>query len=143
VLLDHLDVDGVTLLSLQKDPRPADAATLAAHNDRIVDLSASLGDFDDTAAIVAAIDLVISVDTSVVHLAGALARPIWVMLPRTPCWRWLRDRADSPWYPTARLFRQQHPGQWGDTYDEVGLALAAASDPAFRHQAGAPSLSMR
>ena len=71
-----------------------------------------LGDFSDTAALISQLDLVISVDTSVAHLAGALGKPVWVLLTHAPDWRWLLDRDDSPWYPTARLFRQARPGEW-------------------------------
>ncbi len=72
----------------------------------IVDLTAHLTDFVETAALISCLDLVITVDTSVAHLAGALGRPTWILLPYTPDYRWLLDRDDSPWYPTARLFRQ-------------------------------------
>jgi ADP-heptose:LPS heptosyltransferase len=68
-------------------------------------------------------DVVITVDTSVAHLAGALATPVWVMLPHAPDWRWLLEREDSPWYPTARLFRQVSPGGWDDVVRRVGAAL--------------------
>ena len=70
------------------------------------------GDFSDTAALVSKLDLVISVDTSIVHLAGALGRPVWVLLSYIPDWRWLLDRDSSPWYPTARLFRQNDTCTW-------------------------------
>ncbi len=83
-----------------------------------------LGDFADTAATVAALDLVISVDTAVAHLAGALAKPVWILLPFVGEWRWLEERPDTPWYPTMRLFRQQRPGDWEGVVDAVGQALA-------------------
>ena len=105
------DVPGVQFVSLQKDLREADAQVLAAEP-RIADIGRDFGDFCDTAAAVAAMDLVISVDTSVAHLAGALGKPVWVLLPLCPDWRWLTDREDSPWYPTARLFRQPRVGDW-------------------------------
>lgn len=89
---------------------------------RVVDLSPGMGDFADTAALVQALDLVISVDTAMVHLAGGLGRPVWVPLQHRADWRWLEQRADSPWYPTARLFRQPAPGDW----DSVVAGLAAA-----------------
>jgi hypothetical protein len=73
---------------------------------------AALGDFADTAALIMGMDLVITIDTAVAHLAGALGRPVWVMLPFNPDWRWLLGRDDSPWYPTARLFRQDVRGDW-------------------------------
>ncbi|HEC91195.1 MAG TPA: tetratricopeptide repeat protein, partial [Alphaproteobacteria bacterium] len=81
-------------------------------------------DFAETAALIAGLDLVISVDTAVAHLAGALGRPVWIMLPFAPDWRWLRGRDDSPWYPTARLFRQRSPGDWPGTVEALGRALA-------------------
>jgi tetratricopeptide (TPR) repeat protein len=94
-----------TFVSLQKDPRPADQAFLRERPD-IIDPSEHLTDFSATAALMTCLDLVISVDTSVAHLAGALARPVWILLPYTPDYRWLLERDDSPWYPSARLFRQ-------------------------------------
>ena len=120
------DIAGVQFLSLQKDPRAADAELLAAEP-RLVDLTRQFGDFSDTAAAVAAMDLVIAVDTSVAHLAGALGKPVWVLLPLCPDWRWLIDRDDSPWYPTARLFRQPAIGDWDSVVARVGGALAQRS----------------
>ena len=73
---------------------------------------------------IANLDLVISVDTSVAHLAGALAKPVWILLPFIPDWRWLLDRDDSPWYPTARLFRQAKIGDWDGVVDAVTAELA-------------------
>jgi Flp pilus assembly protein TadD len=86
-------------------------------------------DFADTAAAVAHLDLVISADTAVAHLAGALGKPVWVLLPSLADWRWLTDREDSPWYPSARLFRQQTAGDWGPVVDQVAdqLSLAAVT----------------
>lgn len=110
--------------SLQKDPRPADAAVLSALP-RIEDLSARLGDFAHTAAIVSCLDLVVTVDTSAAHLAGALGVPVWVLLPFAADWRWLAGRTDSPWYPTMRLFRQTRPGDWASVLADVQRALAA------------------
>ncbi|MBL8556316.1 MAG: hypothetical protein JNL41_18725, partial [Phenylobacterium sp.] len=81
-------------------------------------------DFAETAAIVAGLDLVIAVDTAVAHLAGALGRPAWILLPRIfTDWRWMEGRADSPWYPTARLFRQASPGDWSAVLAEVRRTL--------------------
>ena len=94
------------LFSLQKDP-VADLASFP-----LVDLSSRLTDFQETAAIVANLDLVITRDTAVAHLAGGLGKPVWVALSAVPDWRWLRDRPDSPWYPTMSLFRQQRLGSW-------------------------------
>jgi hypothetical protein len=99
-----LDVDA-TFVSLQKDLCPNDNAVLRERAD-IIDLTAQLGDFTETAALISCLDLVVTVDTSVAHLAGALGCPTWILLPYTPDYRWLLDRDDSPWYPTVRLFRQ-------------------------------------
>ena len=90
----------------------------------IADLSPWLTDFAETAAAVSRLDLVISVDTSVAHLAGALGRPTWLLLQYPPEWRWLLAREDSPWYPTARLFRQRREGEWPEMAREVAAALA-------------------
>ncbi|WP_354230740.1 tetratricopeptide repeat protein [Bradyrhizobium sp. F1.4.3] len=123
-VLPRLVMPGVQLYSLQKEPRPEDGPVLAALHDDIIDLAPALGDFDDTAAAVAALDLVIAVDTSVAHLAGALGRPVWMLTPYALDWRWLRDREDSPWYPTMRLFRQRGPREWDDPLMRLSAALA-------------------
>jgi tetratricopeptide (TPR) repeat protein len=96
---------GARFYSLQKEPREADKAMLAERSE-IVDLTEHLGDFVDTAALIACLDLVITVDTSVAHLSAAQGRPTWILLPFTPDYRWLLGRDDSPWYPCATLFRQ-------------------------------------
>ncbi len=114
-LLDQTDA---TFISLQKNPRPADKSVLLERTD-IVDLTAHLNDFVDTASLVRCLDLVITVDTSVAHLAAALGRPTWVLLPYTPDWRWLLDRDDSPWYPTMRLFRQSKNRDWSEVLARV------------------------
>jgi ADP-heptose:LPS heptosyltransferase len=101
-----------------------DTAHLGAHPN-VTTLAPQLGDFSDTAAAMMHLDLVISVDTSVAHLAGALGRPCWVLLPYAPDWRWLLERTDSPWYPTARLFRQPQPGDWATPLEQVARQLAA------------------
>jgi tetratricopeptide (TPR) repeat protein len=124
------DVDA-TLVSLQKDPRPDDAAALRERTD-ILDLTAHLSDFSETAALIACLDLVITVDTSVAHLAGALACPTWILLPYAPDYRWLLDRDDSPWYPTMRLFRQDEARDYAPVLDRVRtelLALVSANRP--------------
>jgi tetratricopeptide (TPR) repeat protein len=118
-----LDVDA-TFVSLQKNPKTSDQATLLEHPE-IVDLTADLGDFSDTAALVGCLDLVITVDTSVAHLSAALGCPTWILLPYTPDYRWLLDRDDSPWYPTARLFRQSKSRDYGEVLDRVRGELAA------------------
>jgi ADP-heptose:LPS heptosyltransferase len=86
-------------------------------------LGGEISDFADSAAVVASVDFVISIDTSLVHLAGALARPVWILLADVPDWRWLRGRTDSAWYPTARLFRQERPGDWAGVMARVEAAL--------------------
>jgi hypothetical protein len=116
-----LDVD-VTFVSLQKDPRPGDKATLLERPD-IIDLTADLTDFSETAALVSCLDLVITVDTSVAHLAAALGRPTWILLPFAPDYRWLLDRDDSPWYPTMRLFRQTAAREYASVLDRVRAEL--------------------
>ena len=90
-------------------------------------LGERLADLADTAAIIAMLDLVITIDTSIAHVAGALGKPMWVLLPFAADWRWLRERSDSPWYPTARLFRQPAPGDWQSVVKQVGEALAHVS----------------
>ncbi|MCF8506971.1 MAG: glycosyltransferase [Caulobacter sp.] len=106
-----LDVPGVRFCSLQKgDPAKQLAASDMAG--RIEDIAADFADFGDTAAALECLDLVISVDTSVIHMAGALGRPVWVLTAFTPDWRWLLDRDDTPWYSTMRLLRQERPGDW-------------------------------
>ncbi len=108
-------------VSLQKDVKESDRPMLQAFG--FLDPSAELKDFADTAALISALDLVIAVDTSVAHLAGALGKPCWVMLPYSPDFRWLLDREDSPWYPGMRLFRQQRPGDWGSVVSQIKAAL--------------------
>jgi tetratricopeptide (TPR) repeat protein len=110
-------------VSLQKDIRSSDEAVLRERSD-ILHLGPELQSFGDTAALIEQLDLVISVDTSVAHLAGALARPVWILLPYIADWRWLIDREDSPWYPTARLFRQSQTREWHSVVDEMRRALA-------------------
>jgi len=117
-----LDADGVTFVNLQRDPRPDERADIAAEQ-RLVDFTARLSDFNETAALIEALDLVVTVDTSVAHLAGALAKPVWIMLPYAPDWRWMWDRDDTPWYPTARLFRQSVYGDWSDVLARVATGL--------------------
>ena len=111
-----------TYVSLQRDVRAADAIVLQQHTD-LLQFSDELKTFSDTAALISNLDLIISVDTSVAHLAGALAKPVWVLLPFIPDWRWLLDREDSPWYPTARLFRQDDSREWDNVIRRVHAAL--------------------
>lgn len=113
-------------VSLQKDATAEELATLNAAGP-VLPLGNEVADFADTAAAIAALDLVITVDTSVAHLAGALGAPLWLLLPRPADWRWLEDREDSPWYPTARLFRQPTPGAWDAVVRRVAEALERAA----------------
>jgi hypothetical protein len=117
-----LGVDA-TFVSLQKDPRPDDKARLADLAD-VIDPSADLGDFVETAALVSCLDLVITVCTSVAHLAATLGCPTWVMLPYVGDWRWLTSRDDSPWYPSVRLFRQDVTRDYAVVVDRVRQELA-------------------
>jgi tetratricopeptide (TPR) repeat protein len=110
-----------SFVSLQKEVRLGDSAAL--HASGIVDLTADLTDFTETAALMSCLDLVISVDTSAAHLAAALGRPTWILLPYLPDYRWLLDRDDSPWYPTARLFRQGARRDWAEVIGRVREAL--------------------
>jgi ADP-heptose:LPS heptosyltransferase len=118
LLLDHAGL----VCSLQTFVHDADRATLAA-NPALLDLGCQFRDFADTAAAIEALDLVISVDTSVAHLAATLGRPTWILLPFRPDWRWQLEREDSPWYPSARLFRQSEAGDWDGVIARVVAAL--------------------
>lgn len=109
-------------LSLQTEIRDTDLPALAALP-RLLDLRQELKDFEDTAALLGQLDLVITVDTSVAHLAGAMGRPAWLLLPKKPDWRWLLEREDSPWYPGMRLFRQSAPDDWESVIHRVRQAL--------------------
>jgi hypothetical protein len=127
-------VPGVTFYSLQKGPA---AQELASTPLRIVDLSEHLDDFTDTAAIVANLDVVICVDTAVAHLAGAMGKRVWLLVARVSDWRWLRERTDSPWYPTMRLFRQTE-------IERELRALAEAEDASHAYAlAGTSAAAMR
>ncbi|MFN8984474.1 MAG: tetratricopeptide repeat protein [Alphaproteobacteria bacterium] len=112
---------GEAWVSLQKIVRESDIAALK--RSAILNLSDMIADFADTAAIISTLDLVITVDTSVAHLAGALGKPTWLMLPFAPDFRWLLGRSDSPWYPSMRLFRQDRPGDWHGVVAQLGAAL--------------------
>lgn len=121
-----VEVPGARFVSLQKDKRAGDQELLASLGG-IADLAPHLEDFADTAAAIEALDLVISVDTSVAHLAGALGKPVWLLLPFAPDWRWMLHREDSPWYPSMRLFRQTQARSWPEV-----LAAVAEALPGFR-----------
>jgi tetratricopeptide (TPR) repeat protein len=127
LLAPLFDVPGLQFFSLQKDG-PA-----APPHFRLIDVMSEMTDFADTAALVENLDLVISVDTAVAHLAAALGRPVWLLDRFDPCWRWLIGRRDTPWYPTLRLFRQPEPGNWASVIEEVRAELhllAAGRAPA-------------
>ena len=111
---------GVQWVNLQINATPSELEAAAQLGLPLMDPSAALNDFADTAALISALDLVITVDTAVAHLAGALGRPCWVLLPWIGCdWRWLRDRDDSPWYDSLRLYRQPHEGDWASVIEAV------------------------
>ena len=116
------DLPAAQFFSLKKELSTADADVLSAAPE-VTDPGPLLEDFADTAALLEQLDLVIAVDTSVAHLAGALGRPVWILLPFSPDWRWLLGREDSPWYPSARLFRQPHTGDWAAVLAQVRSAL--------------------
>jgi tetratricopeptide (TPR) repeat protein len=119
--------DGIDFYSLQKgQPAESELAAVQAcgwSGPAIIDLTAQLNDFADTAALIEQLDLVITVDTSTAHLAGALGKPLWILNRFDSCWRWLLDRDDSPWYPTARLYRQERLGDWSAVLEKVRLDL--------------------
>ncbi|AMP10821.1 glycosyltransferase 9 family protein [Collimonas arenae] len=117
-----LQSESADFFLIQKEVREADLAFLQ-RTPKLRLSAADIDGFDDTAAIIANLDLVISVDTSIAHLAGALGKPVWILLPWVPDWRWLLERDDSPWYPSVRLFRQQQAGDWQDVVQRVADAL--------------------
>ena len=128
---------GVRFVSLQKGGAAAEAKSLPEGME-LLDVGQELKDFADTAALVAALDLVIAVDTSVVHLAGAMGKPVWVLLPFAPDWRWLLDRNDTPWYPTLRLFRQKRRMEWDPVVasirEELQSLVSSQDSPLLHHQ---------
>ena len=128
-------VGGIDFVSLQKEVDPPASRTpppgMVLH-----DWTDQIHDFADTAALIETLDLVISVDTSVVHLAGALGKPVWVLSRFDACWRWLIDREDSPWYPTARVFRQSRPGDWAGVMARVAAELRTLTERAPRSLRG-------
>jgi len=120
-----LDVDA-TFVSLQKDPRPDDGDLLLERTE-IIDFTAQLTDFAETAALVSCLDLVITVDTSIAHLAATMGCPTWIMLPHTPDYRWLLKGDDSPWYPAVRLFRQTASREYTSVIERVRAELLVAA----------------
>jgi ADP-heptose:LPS heptosyltransferase len=116
-------VPDVHFYSLQKNPTPAEAEKVAAFPN-VTNLGPAFQDFSDTAAAIASLDLVIAVDTSVAHLAGTMNKPVYMLLPLSPDWRWLIGRTDSPWYPTMTLFRQKRVGDWSAPLADIEARLA-------------------
>jgi ADP-heptose:LPS heptosyltransferase len=119
-----LKTRGVAFVSIQKELTQSDAAVLEGHAN-VLHVGGELGDFADTAAVLSSMDLLISADTSVAHLAGAIGRPVWILVPLAPDFRWLLKREDSPWYPTARLFRQPQLEDWDSVLERVRRELVS------------------
>jgi hypothetical protein len=120
-------VDNVALVALQKGPAQAQVGQWFGRAP-LLQLGPLLTDFDDTMAVLDCLDLVVCVDTAVAHLAGAMGRPVWLMLPLSPDWRWLLGRDDTPWYPTLRLFRQSAPRDWTSVVRRITDALSAGQE---------------
>lgn len=134
--LARLRHPGIEFYSLQKgEPAESEWAQLSEqgwYGPPLIDYTGELHDFADTAGLIEQLDLVISVDTSTAHLAGALGKPVWILNRFDTCWRWLLDRIDSPWYPTARLYRQERPGDWENVIERVRVDLHALAADAAR-----------
>ena len=116
------EIPGITFYSLQK----GEAARQIQNRPKgmkLINMAEELTDFTETGALIQNLDLVISVDTAVAHLTGALGKPVWTLLPYSPDWRWMLDREDSPWYPSMRLFRQPSPGDWDSVIQSVKINL--------------------
>lgn len=139
LLIERLaGIPGVKLVSLQHGPA-VDEIEQPRLRTRIATPLAGSGDVMDTAALIGGMDVVLTVDTMVAHLAGALGVPVWLLLNAEADWRWMLGRSDSPWYPTMRLFRQVAPGAWDEVLQKVGEALASArSELCSWHQGGSP-----
>ena len=118
--------DRFEYVCLQKELREVDRAVL--EKSEIKYFGAELNDFTDTAALCELMDVVISVDTSVAHLAGALGKPTWVLLPYVPDWRWLLNRVDSPWYPSVKLYRQEADRDWGPVLERLAEDLLKSAE---------------
>ncbi|MEJ0004922.1 MAG: tetratricopeptide repeat protein [Steroidobacteraceae bacterium] len=131
-LLEAISDLPLELHSLQKEYHESDRAFLVGAHACIRDHSRELEDFSDTAALVSAMDVVVSVDTAVAHLCGAMAKPVWILLPYSPDFRWLLDRSDSPWYPTATLIRQSAPGDWSVVLRTVRQMLTSFAGATHR-----------
>ena len=126
-ILELLEARGIALLSLQKGAPVEQLGELGCQS-LISNLDRQINDFTDTAAIVSQLDIVVTCDSAVAHLAGAMGKPVWVAVPYAPDWRWFLGREDTPWYPTMRLFRQSHPGDWDGVFRRIGKDLAVFAD---------------
>jgi tetratricopeptide (TPR) repeat protein len=120
------EIPGTAFVSLQKGPGQAQIGTYWGRAP-LINLGPEITDFGDTMAILDSLDLVVTVDTAIAHLAGAMGKPVWIMLPFAPDWRWLLDRDDSPWYPTARLFRQPAPRRWAPVVASIADEIASTA----------------
>jgi ADP-heptose:LPS heptosyltransferase len=121
--LPLLRTPGFTWVSLQKGPCAAQLSCVA-DDVFVCDGSSQDRDLAETAALVATLDLVITTDTCIAHLAGAMGKPVWILLPHLSDWRWMQDRNTTPWYPSARLFRQSSPGDWAGVMNRVTIKLS-------------------
>jgi hypothetical protein len=145
-VLDELfQLEGVEFFSLQKGAGADEAAQYAQRLSNFHDLGADIRSMDETASAIAALDLVLTVDTSVAHVAGAMGKPTWLMLPSYGDWRWHYTREDSPWYPTMRLFRRRFDGNWPEVVARIRghlLTLIASNlDSAGSSALPAPAIS--
>jgi hypothetical protein len=138
--LELTAVPGIQLFSLQKGPRAADLTATGADR-MVIDLAPYLNDFADTAAAVSRLDLVIMVDSAVAHLSASLGRPVWNLMRYVPYWLYLRDRCDTPWYPSMTLFRQSRPGDWDGVFGHVVSSLARSVRKTDPQRAAAEPLS--
>lgn len=120
-LIENIHLIGIQLFNLQKEITTDEKQILSQYS--IIDFSEFLEDFADTADLIAQLDLIITIDTSVAHLAGAMGKTVWLLLPFIPDWRWLLDREDTPWYPTFRLFRQPKLGDWESVFQQISSEL--------------------
>jgi len=140
-LLPLLAIEGVKVFSLQVGARHAELTKCS--KGAVPDFSADLTDYAETAGAVANLDLVVTICTSVAHLVGGLRKPLWMLLNAVPDWRWMLEREDNPWYPSARLFRQRSAGEWGEVIERVMAELRAVASgdrarltPCIRKQSG-------
>ncbi len=130
-MLSAFGTSGAHFISVMKEVRPADRQHMDATG-LVRDFSAQLNDFTDTAALIECLDVVISVDTSVAHIAGAIGRPIWMLLPFSPDWRWMNDRSDTPWYSSMKLYRQANPHDWDSALAAAATDLASLAQASGR-----------